>query len=215
MLWLIAHWQVTGHAFRKDMLDRLRGRRGLVYGLLSILPAATYAALRYAAEQVQAQSPMLVSFLCLHYLASVAGLSLYLLLPSGEEALWKLTAVPLRTRAIRYSFWAVLLSWKFALGLISIAAIRTAIVKLNMTLPGAESPSDFINILRSIDSTADMMLWLFIMGDQLLVVCCGYATLVRSLLHSSWCGNCFCAEEVSLLTICLRGCCLEDSREVF
>lgn len=161
LVWGFAKTQVTGHAFRGQFLAELYSCRGFIGAFLSVLPALTYVALRYATEQ-EAGNSVVAFCLAVHYLVALIGLVVHLFVPSSRDRLWDLTLVPLRRRAARYLFWLGIFSGKFAVGLLSLRAVQAAIIDLDMTLPGYESPADFTSFFYGAETSVNSMLWLFV-----------------------------------------------------
>jgi hypothetical protein len=163
-LCLVAHWQITGHAFRQEFWARCLSWSGWFTCAASLLPLGTYAALRFLARtraETQ-QTTLLAIFLYVNTFASICGLCVWLLWPSTNAMLWNLTKVSVWQRLLRYSFWLALLSGKFALGFIAVGAMHDAIADLHVTLPGLTSPTDFTQLYSGVDGTVHMTMWLLL-----------------------------------------------------
>jgi len=161
LAWAAARWQVTGSAIRRQRGGVRRPLRFVRNACVWLLPIVTYAAVRASDEGGYLEGTLSHTYaLVAHYAASVAGLFL-LLRPKGSKYNpWSLTPVPLQMRAIRYLFWACVLTIKFLLATVVIGAVETALQDLEIATPGRQSPAEVAQVCLSTGYISDVIIWL-------------------------------------------------------
>jgi len=141
--------------------------RGLVRRpplLVFLAPLATFALLRWSDVE---SAGIVAGVAALHYLTSAFGLVHLLLVPSTTYDRFPFesrTPVPLSSRVVRYGFWGLILSVKFALGLIIVKAISDAMQDLQLTRPGRESGQDIGQLYFTAQWGDDVLVWCVLWG---------------------------------------------------
>jgi len=170
--WTFARWQVTGRAVRKRRRGVLCVGRLVVRFALYAAPAATYVAIRATdsdgfVEEGYGEYHNLA--LAVHYCVSMLGLWLLLFLPSGRYANWKLTTQSLSGRAVRYTFWFLVLAVKMGMGLIIFRTIFEAIEDLGIVMPGRESYRDISKVYLTTGWVSSVLRWIVLWATTLLL----------------------------------------------